>query len=373
MSRKTKLEFYSNKDIKKTGCTLGVVYGGRGNGKTYSFLYDAVEDYIKKGHQTVYLRRSREDIKPSLGTDQHIDGLIYNNVFSKLSKGKWTGCVYKNRAFYLTSYDDEKDAVIKDETPFCLVWTISQSQSYKGADRPDVYTIIFDEFIAEMEEAYLVGEWKKFKSIISTLKRHKDPKEFKIWLIGNPNDGYCPYFGNLRIKKLGEQKQGTIEVYKNGEGDMGIIAVEYCAKMEDKENKEFYEILGDADVNMILNGGIEQSQDYPQLPFDYSKDDINFTFFIDFDREKFQCELIDKEDNSILYIHKKTTELKYKDDDLVYSQNWDPRPNVRRNINKDNSNIANVIKYYFNNELVCYQDNHTGDMIKAYFKWCESE
>ena len=121
MSRKTKLEFYSNKDIKKTGCTLGVVYGGRGNGKTYSFLYDAVEDYIKKGHQTVYLRRSREDIKPSLGTDQLFDGLIYNNVFSKLSKGKWTGCVYKNRAFYLTSYDEEEDKVIKDETPFCLV------------------------------------------------------------------------------------------------------------------------------------------------------------------------------------------------------------------------------------------------------------
>ena len=102
---------------------------------------------------------------------------------------------------------------------------------------------------------------------------------------------------------------------------MGIIAVEYCVKMEDQENKEFYEILGDADVNMILNGGIEQSQDYPQLPFDYNKDDINFTFFIDFDREKFQCELIDNEDSSILYIHKKTTELKYKDDDLVYSQN----------------------------------------------------
>ena len=121
MSVNPKLKFYSNKEIKKTGCTLGVVYGGRETGKTYSFLKDAIEDYLKKGHQTVYLRRSREDIRPSKGIDQLFDGLIYNNVISKLSKGKWTGCVYKSRAFYLTSYDDENEAVIKDDKPFCLI------------------------------------------------------------------------------------------------------------------------------------------------------------------------------------------------------------------------------------------------------------
>ena len=128
--------------------------------------------------------------------------------------------------------------------------------------------------------------------------------------------------GNRFIKKYSKEdveKQLEDENLKWVEGT--FINMSSKILVEDKENKEFYEILGDADVNMILNGGIEQSQDYPQLPFDYSKDDINFTFFIDFDREKFQCELIDKEDNSILYIHKKTTELKYKDDDLVYSQN----------------------------------------------------
>ena len=62
MSEK-KIDFYSPKNILKKDATYNVIFGERSNGKTYSILNYAIEQYFKtNGGQLAIVRRWKEDV-----------------------------------------------------------------------------------------------------------------------------------------------------------------------------------------------------------------------------------------------------------------------------------------------------------------------
>ncbi|EPR2367701.1 hypothetical protein ACU04M_005464, partial [Escherichia coli] len=94
---------------------------------------------------------------------------------------------------------------------------------------------------------------------------------------------------------------------------------------------------------------------------------ILLTYFIEFNDNVYQCEIINVEDVYFTFIHIKTTPIKNKDD-LVYSLEYNPAPNYNRSVFKPMNNIQKKILYFFQHSKVFYQDNNVGDAIANYLK-----
>ena len=106
---------------------------------------------------------------------------------------------------------------------------------------------------------------------------------------------------------------------------------------------------------------------------------IKYTFYIDFEDNILQCEIIykkvDREGNSkpsyFLFVHPKTTPLKDVKREIVYSQTSSPLPNYRRKLTKATSNIERKIQTFFAKDKVFYSDNETGEIMRNYLMWCK--
>ena len=86
-----------------------------------------------------------------------------------------------------------------------------------------------------------------------------------------------------------------------------------------------------------------------------------------------KCDIITHCGDEFIMIVPKTTELKYPDDDLIYSDQYDPRPNWRRRINKPATDAERAILRLIQLEKCFYADNETGEIMRSYLAWCVSE
>ena len=111
---------------------------------------------------------------------------------------------------------------------------------------------------------------------------------------------------------------------------------------------------------------------YPHLPYKYKPEDIIYMYFIEFDDNILQCEIIEKDDTWITYIHRKTTPI--DDDDgryIVYSQTTSPKSNYRKKITKPVTDLEKRIVSFFIKDKVFYQDNEIGEIVRNYLEWCK--
>lgn len=368
-AKKNANRYYSLKNILETNADYFVIFGERSNGKTYACLERIIKRYFKEGCQGFILRRWREDITRA-NCRQMFEGLVENNIVEKYSGGKWNNILYRSGAFYFTRTEtDEKGntETIAEETPFCFIKALTQVEHDKSISFPYVRTILFDEFIP-ISGVYLPDEWKLFQNAISTVIRQRDDVE--VFLCGNTVAKYNnTYFANMGLKHAKNMKQGTIDVYEYGNGLK--VAVEYTAPYIGGKASDKYFAFDDPN-NMIISGEWE-IQCYPQRDPEWDKirpKDIVFMFFIVYEDVMLQCEIIDHPDGMYLYVHKKTTPLKDPDNDLIFSQDYDPRINWRRKLFKPTTKTEKKIKRFFDTDKVYYQDNETGDIMNSYKVWC---
>lgn len=108
---------------------------------------------------------------------------------------------------------------------------------------------------------------------------------------------------------------------------------------------------------------------YPHLPHKYKPKDILLTYFIIFNEDIFQCEVIEKDGNLFTFIHAKTTPLQ-NDDDLVYTLDYSSSPYYNRNIMKPANKIQDRISWFYKHHKVFYQNNDIGDAVNNYLKIC---
>ena len=123
----------------------------------------------------------------------------------------------------------------------------------------------------------------------------------------------------------------------------------------------------------MITGGAWEVNIYPHCPIKYAPKDIKFTYFIIFDGEILQCEIIMKDNNNFTFIHRKTSPIKDIEKDLVYSTEYKPLPNWKRKINKPTTELEKKIALYFAKDKVFYQDNDVGEIVRNYLLWCGKE
>lgn len=356
--------FWSPKKILSKGCTYNMVIGERSNGKTYGVELYSLKKYIETGEQFAIIRRWGDDFKGKRGATM-FDSIVANEEIKKLTKGEWTDIYYYSSRWFLCRYEDDKRIV--DVKPLAYGFSLSAMEHDKSTSYPGITTIIFDEFLTR--GGYLQNEFVLFMNVISTIARLRT--NIKIFMLGNTVNQYCPYFDEMGLYRVRKMNQGDIDVYEYGNSELKV-AVEYCESLSNKGKKSsnFLFAFENPKLEMITTGTWEMDI-YPHCPFKYKSNEIIYTYFIIFDNNILQCEIIVTNNITFTFIHRKTTPLKSEDNDLIYSTSYDPRCNWRRNMLNSKDNIDVQIKWYFITDRVYYQDNTVGEIVKNYLLWCK--
>lgn len=356
-----KQKFYSLKNILSKNAQYNVIFGERSNGKTFAVLKYGLEQYKKSGEQMAIVRRWQDDFTGKRGQTM-FDALVSNNEIAKITGGEWTGIYYWASKWYLCRYEEGKR--IQDERPFCYGFSISSMEHDKSTSYPMITTICFDEFLTRT--MYLQDEFVLFMNVISTIVRHRT--NVKIFMLGNTVNKYCPYFSEMGLTHIKEMKPGDIDIYRYGESDL-IVAVEYTQPNKAGKESDLYFAFDNPKLSMIT-GGEWEIDIYPHCPVKYKPKDILFTYFIQFSGDLLQCEVIQCGDFGFTFVHRKTTPLQDPDKDLIYTTEYNARPNYRRKIIKPVSDIERRIAAYYIKDKIFYADNETGEIMRNYLIWC---
>ena len=358
---KPKNKYYSLDSILREKATYNIVFGERSNGKTYAVLKYAVEDYFKNGGTFAYVRRWKEDVTGARASGV-FSALNANGEIEKISKGKYEAITYRASRFYLCNYDEEGKPLYNETDLLGYTFALSDSEHNKSIAYPDVRTILFDEFLTK--HTYLTDEFVLFMNTISTIVRQRT--NVKIFMLGNTVNKYAPYFNEMGLDHIEHMHQGAIDIYKYGDSKL-TVAVEYAQSTENKKENNFYFAFNNPKLEMIT-GGAWELDIFPHIPIKYKPKDVKFIYFIKFNDNIYQCEVVMKDDYNFTFIHDKTTPIKNPDTDLIYSLDYSAKMNYSSNLFRPNNIVEERVLWYYRNNRVYYQDNHVGNAIQNFLK-----
>lgn len=361
-----KKEYYSYKEIDKIESTYKIIIGQRSNGKTYGWCRKVLSEYLKTGKPSAYIRR----------LDKQIEVKMLGNLFTphtewleKESKGKWNSFIYRSHCFYLARYETQENGVSKkmaqDKTAFCHTYALNTAETSKGADNGEVFSICFDEFMTRAY--YLNNEFILFQNILSSILRGREGAT--IYMLANTVNRYCPYFKDMGLSRVSNQKQGTIDIYKLGKTDLRI-AVEYCSMMDVSSTKAAdYYAFDNPQLQMITTGTWEIAL-YRHAPPELSSYRIIYTFFIVFADKTVQGDIHMYKGYPIIFFHQKTTPIKDFDKVVVYLQDSvDGNPLHQIDLRIAPTKAQKLILDLIHHQKMFFSDNELGEIVNNWLKF----
>lgn len=347
-----------------------ILVGQRSNGKTFCVLERFVDNWweSKETMGNAVIRRWEEDFNKAKG-DKFFENLVNNadrgNIIASKTNNRYNNVIWFNRAWWAVFVNEDGEEERRSPVPIAYSFAISQESHYKSGAYPRVKDILFDEMVSR---TYLVDEFIDFMNLLSTIIRLRD--DLKIFMCGNTLSGYCPYFAEMGLKNLRAMKQGDIDLYKMGkDGRMKIVV--YMTDSITKKGKpsDVYFCFDNPALQMVTGENVWELAIYPHCPTKYKPMDIKFFYFIVFDGETLQCEIIEKDSEWFTFIHRKTTPIKDEDEAIVFKQEHDYRGNIRRRLTKPNDKLGKFIASFYAEDKVFYQDNEVGDLVNQYLAW----
>lgn len=358
-----------------------MMLSSRSDGKTFSVLEMMLYLKWNYGYSGAIIRRWDDDLKPKTATEivKNLIGMNeityertkgkYSNIVEEITQGEWNSIRYISRKFYLAHiYDDGKEDVI-DSTPLFYTFAISMEEHYKMTSYPDVMITLFDEFITR--NSYLEDETISYFNIISTIIRHRD--NVINFLCANTISLYCPYFKEMGISKIKKMECGDIDTYeyndKNGNTLMHL-RIEYIRSIDKKYKKSNkYFAFDNPKLRMIDEGKFELRM-YPHLSDKYERKDVRYIYYIVFDDETLQCEIVFLPDKTFTFIHRKTTPIRLESSTLVFTTDFKTDFHYRRKLTRPIDELGKKIASYYARDLVFYQDNEVGNIVENYLEFC---
>lgn len=362
-----KLNYVTLAPIKPFNAHYNLLIGERSNGKTSCVLEEIVSKYEAEKTQSAYLRRWQKDFSIK-NCNQLFDSLVSRGVISKITHGKYDNVTYFRRGWYLSKTLDNGE-IEKDPKPFMFGFALTDMEHDKSVSYPNIRTIFFDEFLSR--EGYCPDEFMLLMNTISTIVRNRN--DIKIYMCGNTINKYAPYFKEFGLTGITEMKKGETRLYQYGNSELRVVV--YFTDSISKKGKpsDVYFAFDNPRLNMITGKGHVWEMDiYPHLPIKYMPVDIKYIFFILFEGNILQCEIIHKQ-STFIYIHQKTTPL--KDDgqnDLVYCLTPSHFKKWRIQINRPTNKLERKIGELFAQHKVFYQNNEIGEVVRNYLKCCDN-
>ena len=356
------MKYYSLKNILNKKCRYNLIFGERSNGKTYSVNEYGVKNYFKTGKKMAVIRRFREDFKGKRG-GAYFDSLVYNgegeNKIKEWSGGKYDHVVYTSGKWYMSYFDEELEKNVIAPEPFAYAFSLTEMEHEKGNSYPDITTILFDEFMSRL---YLPDEFVLFMNMLSTIIRQRN--DVTIFMCANSIDMIgCPYFKEMGLKHVKEMKKGDIDVYEYG--DSGLkLAIEYSDSPNISKPSDVYFAFDNKNLKLqMITSGAWELDIYPHITQTINKTDIIFSYFIIYDDQTLQADIVLKDKETFTYIHPKTTPIKYEDKDLIFTTEAHTLNNYMGKLTRPINKASKKLYWYFAVNKVFYSDNETGEVF----------
>lgn len=347
-------------------CMYNYIFGKRNNGKTVLMCALALWIWKQCGIKSAVVRRFKEQIKSTVFSN-YFNCLQFRdrNIISEMTDGNYTKVVYYLRDFYL-AYTDDNGNTVRENEPFCRSFAVSEMENDKSVTYPGIENIWYEEFLTH--GYYLKNEYILFQNVISTCAR--DPLHLpKVWLIGNTVDKYCPYFSELEIDidSIDKDTIHTFE-YENEDGPALRVAVWRTGEgssVQKKSNVLF--ATKNSRLKMITSGEWELPM-YPHLEQKYRDVDVLGEFFINYNGKLLHADVVGQNNGVYIFVHKKTSEIKKPEKDIIYSLYASSRPNVFNSLFSSDSPAYELIAYCYRNNKIFFDSNESGSLFERYIK-----
>lgn len=363
MSEDVVKQYYDISAIDALDAVYNLIYGKRSNGKTFSICRKIIDAYLDEDLPSAYIRRLDEMIKP-----KNLEVLFNPHLeyIKEKTNGKYNAILYRSNAFYLCYYEGDTK-LNQDKKPFCRTYAINTAETTKGQDAGEIKLVFFDEFITR--QFYLANEFILFQNLLSSIVRNRSG--IKIYMVANTVSKYCPYFREMGLTRMKDQKQGTIDLYTMG-ASQTKIAVEYSDAPGGGDNVSHYFCFDNPELNMITSGSWEIAL-YRHIPAGVGSLQPEIQFFICFDGQTLRCGLYILNDAPLLAISRRWKEIKNPEDQIIYSDNLDdppdPNPLHQTNLAVTPTRAHEVILSLIKQRKTFFADNEDGETFAAWLKW----
>lgn len=362
----TSRHYYDPKDILALDATYNLIYGERGNGKTFAICHLILQAYLEEGLPSAYVRRLDEMIKQG-NLETLFSDPNHLKYIEEKSGGKWNFVKYQFHGFYLQKRDPKTNVLLsKDIQPFCRTYALSTSETTKGADRGKVKYVFFDEFITR--QFYLTNEIVLYESTLESIIRKRPG--VKIFMVANTVNKHCPYFRHMGLTNVKNQEQGTIDIYLLGKKQTKI-ACEYTRNNDDAASQvaEEYYCFGNPQIEMIKSGAWEFDI-YRTIPVGLGKQTPELTFFIEFDDTITAGRLYIYKDNPIICFTPKTTPIKDRENSIIYGEDIDSgSPLHQIELARTPTRAQEVILDLFKQHKTYFATNDVGENVQNWLKY----
>ena len=240
-----KKQYYDIIPLLRKKADYNVSYSERSNGKTYQgkivgifevcyridyyeFVENGKEISLGDRYSMAIFVRHKEDIDTAF-----CEGYFDDMNIKDITNGQFDCAVYvRGQGVYLGNVNpDTGKKEANEQYMLARFFGIDRAGEYKPRSSMynNIRNIIFEEFVAPLGTHYLSDEPAKLMSLVSTIGRRSD---VRIFLFGNPEQEYCPFFLawdiNPHKMKKGEIITKELEAGEDEFGDMTyrLLAVE---------------------------------------------------------------------------------------------------------------------------------------------------
>ncbi len=356
-------DYYSLKMIKSEESLYNLIIGERSNGKTLAVLIEMLIQWVLYGKQGAYIRRYDEEIIGNKGRRVFSSIVSELDLVNLLTNGEYTDIDYRGREWFFIKYDDDTGSKVAHHTPFAYAFSINQAEHHKGTSFPDIYTILFDEFLTR--DRYILNEYVEFSNLLSTIIRNRDG--IIIYMLGNTVNQYSPYFDEMGIEDVRSMKQGQIHTYVYGEDvDGPTLSIEYTSSKASGKDSDKYFAFDNPKLRMITEGSWELPM-YPHAPMDLEHENVIEQFFIEYKEDLVQGDIYYQDEALFIFFHVRTYGLEDDDERMQYRLEHSPHWNHATSLtSKHRNKLSAKIGELILKDLVFYQDNRIGELIRNY-------
>ena len=347
-----------------------MIFGERSNGKTYSALQYAVEQYVESNKRFVYVRRLAEMVRMTYMRNLFTGNKKTGALYKELNKLGIDDIGYYSSAFW-GMVRDEKRKLTRLEEPCGYTSAISTWETAKGASIPNVCTIIFDEFLTR--GAYLPDEPTMFENLISSIVREED--KAKIIMLANTVSWTAPYFREWGLNHIREMEQGTYQEYTSGDNKRKIVVC-YAEHAGAKASDVYFNY--DNPRSRMITSGVWETAEYPRIPTqvgDWEKGVPCYVQSIDEWTIKLVpavtedgMEVLLVYDNGRKLIDENGMDTRYRDR-IVYTDLFYPYSNCKFCITKHGDDYSKFILLCLKQGRVFYQNNTVGEYLRSYLQF----
>lgn len=200
MSKDIYGEFYNPTRILSTGKPYLVSIGVRSAGKSTGFLIHLLKEWMFKGRQFIYIRRTKDELDETAPNAFNNAVSIFNKYYGKKGKGKIKSIDYRSHTYYIN------DKIAGYAIPLSL------QNKFKSLPFEEVWWMFYDEaLISKQGGRYLGGannpfmEAEALMSLFVTVDRgigQAFRNELTCIIVGNNEVYTSPIFMRLDIDKM---------------------------------------------------------------------------------------------------------------------------------------------------------------------------